>query len=164
MNGGYHVHGVPSCRLGLPINVSDRSQPSPCPNVDGFNSSHHVRHISAGESITCLQSGQLKGEIQPSLTDESSYSGKTATNSPFASGLTTPNDEEPRHSLFSPVIEDQTPKQLGSFVSQKQVRKGPLSRVVYKAREAARSVLETPKRLRKVRECNRFPALFFIIG
>lgn len=101
-----------------------------------------------------LQISRLKGETQPSLTNESSYSGKTTTNSPFASGLTTPNDEEPRHNPFSPVIEDQTPKQSGSFGSQhpfrKHVRKGPLFRVVSKAREAAKSVFETPKRLRKV--------------
>ena len=108
-----------------------------------------------------LQTSQLKEENQPSLTDESSYSGKTTTNSPFASGLTTPNDEEPRHSLFSPVIEDQTPKQLGSFESQhpfrKHPRRGPLFRVVSKAREAAKSVFDTPKRLRKVWETCRFP-------
>ena len=101
-----------------------------------------------------LQISQLKEENQPSLTDESSYSGKTTTNSPFASGLTTPNDEEPHHSLFSPVIEDQTPKQSGDFESQqsfqKHARKGPLFRVVSKAREAAKSVFETPKRLKKV--------------
>ena len=101
-----------------------------------------------------LQTSRLKGGNQPSLTDESSYSDKTTANSPFASGLTTPNDEEPRHSLFPPVIEDQTPKQLGSFESQhlfrKHPRKGPLFRVVSKAREAAKSVFETPKRLRKV--------------
>jgi len=88
------------------------------------------------------------------LTGESSYSDKTTTNSPFASGLTTPNDEEPRHSLFSPAIEDQTPKQSGGFESQqpfqKHPRKGPLFRAVSKAREAAKSVFETPKRLKKV--------------
>ena len=89
------------------------------------------------------------------MTGESSYSDKTTTNSSFASGLTTPNDEEPRHSLFSPVIEDQTPKQSGGFGPQqpfqKHPRKGPLFRVVSKAREAAKSVFETPKRLKKVR-------------
>jgi len=88
------------------------------------------------------------------LTGESSYSGKTTTNSPFASGLTTPNDEEPHNNIFSPVIDDQTPKYPGGFESQrsfqKHARKGPLSRAVSKAREAAKSVFETPKKLKKV--------------
>ncbi|KAF9647610.1 hypothetical protein BDM02DRAFT_3270142 [Thelephora ganbajun] len=91
----------------------------------------------------------------PSLTGESSYGGKTATSSPFASGLTTPNDEEPRHTLFPPVIEDQTPKESGGFEFQqpfqKHARKGPLFRVVYRVREAAKSAFETPKRFKKRR-------------
>jgi hypothetical protein len=82
------------------------------------------------------------------------YSDKTTTSSPFASGLTTPNDEEPHDNLFS--TEGQTPRQLGSFESQqlfqKPSRKGPLFRAVSKAREAAKSVFETPKRLKKVWE------------
>ena len=90
------------------------------------------------------------------MTGESLYSGKTSTSStPFASGLTTPNDEEPHHPLFPPVIEGQTPRQHVAFDSQpsfqKHSRKGPLFRAVSKAREAAKTVFETPKRLRKVR-------------
>lgn len=88
------------------------------------------------------------------MTGESSYSSRTTANSPFSSGLTTPNDEEPHHSLFSPVVEDQTPKQVGGFEVQqpfqKYARKRPLFRVMSRAREAAKSVFETPKRLKKV--------------
>ena len=117
------------------------------------NSICYVGHISTSESLTHF-ANQSAQEDQPSLTGDSSYSGKTATSSPFASGLTTPNDEEPRPSLFSPAIEDQTPKQLGGFESQqpfqKHTRRGPLFRAVFKAREAAKSVFETPRRLKKV--------------
>lgn len=109
-----------------------------------------------------LQTRQLNQKYQPSLTGESLYSGKTTSSSPFASGLTTPNDEEPDHNPFS--AEGQTPKQLGSFESQqffhKYTRKGPLYRAVSKAREAAKSVFETPKRLKKVWDCNPYSPVF----
>ena len=96
------------------------------------------------------------------MTNESLYSGKTTTSSPFASGLTTPNDEEPQHNLFP--AEGPTPKQLDGLESQqflqKHPRKGPLFRAVSKAREAAKSVFETPKRLKKVWKLQLFPPLF----